>query len=356
MLDLDLLHSFVSVVDAGGFTRAGERVHRSQSTVSQQIRKLEEALECALFIRDGRQVQLTEDGERLLGYARRMLALSTEVREAVSGRQRVDVVRLGIPDDFAPEALTALLAAYVRERPTLRLSVRCDLSAALTRSLERGDLDVALLKREPGAGMDTGAALAAWPEHLHWIAASALPLPDVEPVPLVAFPQGCIYRNRAIHALEAAGRRWRIAYESPNLLGLQAALAGGLGVALLERRCLAPNLRIVDTHLPPAPPTELALCLGRAASRRARWRRRCRRSAQRSGASPHPERNGSAGRPNGRKPPGVERTQAVCAWKEPRRQRRETHADPSAQNKSHGRRRGFVDQERGQATATWMTG
>ena len=291
MLDLDLLHSFVSVVDAGGFTRAGERVHRSQSTVSQQIRKLEEALECALFIRDGRQVQLTEDGERLLGYARRMLALSTEVREAVSGRQRVDVVRLGIPDDFAPEALTALLAAYVRERPTLRLSVRCDLSAALTRSLERGDLDVALLKREPGAGMDTGAALAAWPEHLHWIAASALPLPDVEPVPLVAFPQGCIYRNRAIHALEAAGRRWRIAYESPNLLGLQAALAGGLGVALLERRCLAPNLRIVDTHLPPAPPTELALCLGRArASRRARWRRRCRRSAQRSGASPHPER------------------------------------------------------------------
>ena len=142
-------------------------MHRSQSTVSQQIRKLEEALECALFIRDGRQIQLTEDGERLLGYARRMLALSTEVREAVSGRQRVDVVRLGIPDDFAPEALTALLAAYVRERPTLRLSVRCDLSAALTRSLERGDLDVALLSREPGAGMDTGAALAAWPEHLH---------------------------------------------------------------------------------------------------------------------------------------------------------------------------------------------
>ena len=91
-----------------------------------------------------------------------------------------------------------------------------------------------------------------------------MPLPDVEPVPLVAFPQGCIYRNRAIHALEAAGRRWRIAYESPNLLGLQAALAGGLGVALLERRCLRPTCASW-THLPPAPPTELALCLGRAA-------------------------------------------------------------------------------------------
>ncbi|CFO45803.1 LysR family transcriptional regulator [Bordetella pertussis] len=83
-MDLDLLHSFVSVVDAGGFTRAGERVHRTQSTVSQQIRKLEDALGCALFIREGRGVRLTEDGERLLGYARRMLALSNEIREVVS--------------------------------------------------------------------------------------------------------------------------------------------------------------------------------------------------------------------------------------------------------------------------------
>lgn len=163
MLDLDLLHSFVSVVDAGGFTRAGERVHRSQSTVSQQIRKLEETLECTLFVREGRQVHLTEDGERLLGYARRMLALSTEVREAVSGRKRVEVIRLGIPDDFAADTLTAIVAQFARARPAVRLSVRCDLTVALTRGLERGDLDLALLKREPGAG----PALTTWPEHLH---------------------------------------------------------------------------------------------------------------------------------------------------------------------------------------------
>ena len=257
MLDLDLLHSFVSVVDAGGFTAAGERVHRSQSTVSQQIRKLEESLDCALFVREGRQVSLTEDGERLLGYARRMLALSTEVREAVSGRKRVDVIRLGIPDDFAADTLTILVSEFARSRPGVRLSVRCDLTSALTRALERGDLDVALLKREPGAG----PALAAWPEQLHWIGAPGVEVPLAEPVPLVAFPQGCIYRNRAIHALEAAGRHWRIAYESPNLMGLQAALTGGLGVALLERRCLLPDHQIIDAELPPVPPTELALCL-----------------------------------------------------------------------------------------------
>jgi DNA-binding transcriptional LysR family regulator len=257
MLDLDLLHSFVSVVDAGGFTAAGERVHRSQSTVSQQIRKLEESLECALFVREGRQVSLTEDGERLLGYARRMLALSTEVREAVSGRKRVDVIRLGVPDDFAAETLTAVVAEFARSHPGVRLSVRCDLTAALARALERGDLDVALIKREPGAG----SALAAWPENLHWICDPSLNLEEAGPVPLVAFPQGCIYRNRAIHALEAAGRHWRIAYESPNLTGLQAALKGGLGVALLERRCMVPGLRVVDAALPGVPPTELALCM-----------------------------------------------------------------------------------------------
>ncbi|MFD4836401.1 LysR substrate-binding domain-containing protein [Achromobacter sp. NPDC058515] len=267
MLDLDLLHSFVSVVDAGGFTAAGERVHRSQSTVSQQIRKLEETLECALFLREGRQVQLTEEGERLLGYARRMLALSTEVREAVSGRRRVDVIRLGVPDDFAADTLTAIVAEFARARPTVQLSVRCDLTAVLARSLERGDLDVALLKREPG----TGAALAVWPERLHWIGSANVAIsPTEEPVPLVAFPQGCIYRNRAIHALEAAGRRWRIAYESPNLMGLQAALAGGLGIALLERRCIAPGHRIVDAILPAVPPTELALCVASSAREAAR--------------------------------------------------------------------------------------
>ncbi|MDF3941069.1 LysR family transcriptional regulator [Achromobacter denitrificans] len=254
MLDLDLLHSFVSVVDAGGFTAAGERVHRSQSTVSQQIRKLEESLDCALFVREGRQVSLTEDGERLLGYARRMLALSTEVREAVSGRKRVDVIRLGIPDDFAADTLTAVVSAFARSHPDVRLSVRCDLTAALTRGLERGDLDVALVKREPGAGR----ALAAWPENLHWIASPALDLAASGPVPLVAFPQGCIYRNRAIHAWKprasigasrtkartcwACRRHWREDWGSRCWKSAASDRATGSSTRRC-RRCRRPNWR-----------------------------------------------------------------------------------------------------------------
>jgi len=265
-MDLDLLHSFVSVVDAGGFTRAGERVHRTQSTVSQQIRKLETALGCELFVRDGRQVRLTEDGERLLGYARRMLALSTEIREVVSGNPGVEMVRVGVPDDFAVHRLTALVAAFAAANPAVRVSMRCELSAVLARNLERGELDVALYKREPGSG----DSLGAWTERLHWLCAEGYPETLPDPVPLVLFPQGCMYRNRAVHALESAGRRWRVAYESPNLTGLQAALEGGLGLALLERRCATPRMRTCDALLPRPAPSELALCLSPTASGAAR--------------------------------------------------------------------------------------
>jgi DNA-binding transcriptional LysR family regulator len=266
MPDLDLLHSFVSVVDAGGFTRAGERVHRTQSTVSQQIRKLEERLGCTLFRREGRKALLTEDGERLLGHARRLLALSNELHDIVGKAARVETVRLGLPDDFAVRALTEVISAFARTRPLVRLSVCCDLSNALGRSLAQGDLDLVLLKREPGQG----SCVAAWPERLRWVGTpQAIPAAH-EPVNLVARPPGCLYRDRAIHALEQAGRRWRIVYESPNLPGIQAALRGGLGVALLDEHGLEEEPGVLDHAFPGVPPTELALILGPGAPEPAR--------------------------------------------------------------------------------------
>lgn len=264
MLDLSLLRAFVSVVDAGGFTRAGARVHRTQSTVSQQVKKLEESVGCTLLIRDARTVRLTEEGERLLGYARRLLALSAEARAAL-GEPSAGIVRLGIPDDFALDALTRAVGAFAQGRPQARLSVRCAVSCELAADLARGDLDVALYKREPRSG----PAFAAWAERPVWIAGAHGPLPALDPVPLVAFTSGCLYRNRAIQALETAGRGWRIAYESPNLLGLQAALASGLGIALLERRSVTAEHRVLD-GLPEIVPTELALALAPGAGGAAR--------------------------------------------------------------------------------------
>jgi DNA-binding transcriptional LysR family regulator len=258
MLDLDLLHAFVSVVDAGGFTRAGERVHRTQSTVSQQIRRLEQAAGKPLFDRGGRQVRLTEDGERLLGYARRILALSAEAKAALASAPPAQVLRLGMPDDIAVAALTRMVAAFAAAHPQVRLAVRCGLSVDLDASLAQGDLDVALMKREPGRG----GARNTWPEQLVWAVRADAPLPVLDPVPLAAFPQGCLYRNRAIGALERAGRAWRIAYDCPNLVGILAAVESGLAVSVLERRALTPALRpLPEGLLPPLGPSELALCV-----------------------------------------------------------------------------------------------
>jgi len=256
MLDMDLLKAFVSVVDAGGFTRAGERVHRTQSTVSQQIRRLEDQLGHQLLVRDTRGVTPTAEGERLLGYARQILALGAEARAALTGAPPPRVVRLGIPDDFALVALTGVIAEFVRARPGVRLAVTCGLSRDLSSAMVRGELDIVLMKREPGSG----PAEAVWPERLYWVAGrDAAPAPGT--VELVAFRQGCLYRNRAVQALEKIGRPWRIAYECPSLIGIEAALAGGLGVAVLNARSIGPRLRVLDDPdlWPPVPPTELTL-------------------------------------------------------------------------------------------------
>lgn len=260
MFDLDLLRSFVSVVDAGGFTRAGERVNRSQSTVSQQIRRLEDDIGKPLLRRDRRGIDLTEAGETLLGYARRLLDIADEARQSLGGEPPATTVRLGIPEDFAVTSLTGVIASFARARPRVRLEVRCDLSIRLREGLARGQFDAVLAKREP----DSGPAFAAWPERLVWLAGKTVPLPTGRaPLPLVAFMPGCLYRDRAIRALDATGRPWRIAYESPNLSGVQAAVAGGLGIALLEARIVGADHRLLgpEAGLPPVPATELALDL-----------------------------------------------------------------------------------------------
>ncbi|HEX4554983.1 MAG TPA: LysR substrate-binding domain-containing protein, partial [Xanthobacteraceae bacterium] len=258
MLDLDLLRSFVSVVDAGGFTRAGERVHRTQSTVSQQIRRLEDALGRELLHRNGKQATPTEEGERLLSYARRILALAEEARDVVARPAGDGVVRLGIPEDFAAYRLAEVLSGFARSRPGLRLDVRCGLSVRLSRDLERGELDLALFKRDAG---ETGG-IATWPEHLNWVTSARRPI-DARSgsVPLAVYEQGCLYRNRAIHALEAANRAWHIAYTSPNLPGIQAAVSAGLGVSILPDVAVLADHRVLGRQdgFPPIPDTELAL-------------------------------------------------------------------------------------------------
>jgi DNA-binding transcriptional LysR family regulator len=258
MLDLELLRSFISVVDSGGFTRAGERVHRTQSTVSQQIKRLEDDVGQPLLNRSGKEVTPTEAGERLLPYARRLLSLAEEARDVMARPGHEGAVRLGVPEDFAAYRLTKLLAAFSRAQPGLRLDVRADQSANLKRDLERGDLDLALFKR--AAGEKSGIAM--WPERVHWVTSKSHPRnTSVGSVPLIGFPAGCLYRAGAIHALESAGRTWHMAYTSSNLAGIQAAVAAGMGLSILSEMAILSDHRVLTAKdgFKPIDRTEVAL-------------------------------------------------------------------------------------------------
>lgn len=260
MLDLDLLKTFLCVVDERSFTRGADRVHRTQSTVSQQIGKLEASVGHPLLLRDrsGKNVLPTERGELLATYAKRLLATAQEAEDALASLASLEPVRLGVPEDFDVQRMTTVLSDYVAGAPGVRLETISGMSSDLQRELATGHLDMALIKREPASG----PSLAHWPEPLVWAAsASAHISPDHTEILLAAFPQGCIYRRRAIASLEKAGRRWRVVFSSHSLTGIQSAVAAGLAVSVLPRSALLPGHRVLlaSDGFEPLAPTELAL-------------------------------------------------------------------------------------------------
>jgi len=233
-------------------------VRLTQSTVSQQIKKLEVNLGTSLLRRDKSTgtVETTEAGELLLSYARRILAIADEAAEVMRKPLAPRSVRLGVPEDFAGRRLIDLLSGFSIASPHIRLDTVSGWGTELRRLLDAGEIDLALIKREPG----DGACLASWKEELVWVE-SATRSAETDPVPLAVFPVGCIYRDRAIRAIERSGRRWRIAYTSQGLMGVQAAVASGLGISLLpsdavltEHRQLGPSDGFDDQ-----PASEIAL-------------------------------------------------------------------------------------------------
>jgi len=257
-LDLDLVRAFVAVAEAKNFTRAGVRLGRTQSTVSLQVKRLEEQLGAELFTRDPRKVVLTGHGEALLTHARRLLRLNDEIVGEILEHGLEGEVRFGAPEDFATTHLPGILGDYARAYPHVSLSVTCDLTLRLMDKMAQGELDLALIKREP-VGADVGVPV--WREHLVWVGAGEDVLPKDAPTPLIAAPAPCVYRKRATAALDAAGRPWRIAYTSPSLAGQHAALRAGLGVTALPTEMVPEDLIIFGPEhgFPPLADAEIAL-------------------------------------------------------------------------------------------------
>lgn len=255
MYEPGLLRAFVAVVEHGGFTRAAQVLHLTQSTVSQQVRRLEEDVGQPLLEREG-GVRPTAAGERLLGYARRLLALGAEARAAMAGEAPQEVLRLGVPEDLAGAVLTPVLAAFAREQGDgLRLEVSSGLSAELLAGYRRGEFDVVLAKQRRSEGA------LSWPERVVWVDSRVHPCWGRDPLPLAVFPEGGLYREEMFEALDARHLRWRIAYSSRSLASLQAAVADGLGISLLPERAVRAGHRVLGRAegLPIGHPMRLVL-------------------------------------------------------------------------------------------------
>lgn len=273
MYDVDtaLLRTFVVLAETRSFSRTAERIGRSQSAVSTQIQKLESLLDRTLFDRDRRNVRLTEDGEKLLGYARQILRLSEAVIHRFREPDVAGEVRFGSPEDFATFYLPEILAGFVASFPRVLLHVNCDLTLRLIDGFKADGYDLIVIKQDPDA-IHPGAQ-PLWRERLVWVGGpDCAPSMDFEaacrtfghrahPVPLVLSPSPCVYRHRAVTALDAAQTAWTVSYSSPSLAGATAAVKAGLGLSVLPRTMVPRDLVAFEGGAGWPPLAETAICL-----------------------------------------------------------------------------------------------
>ncbi len=256
-LDTDLLRAFMTVADAKSFTRAGLTLHRTQAAVSMQIKRLEEVVGRRLFDRNGRSVTLTSDGTYLLAYARRMLRLNDEAMSRFAGPALEGVVRVGAPDDYALYLLPEALALFAQTHPKVRVEVVCENSVDLVPEVASGQLDLALVSRHP----DSPGGMLVRREPLLWVTSARHLTHEQEPLPLALYPQGCVCRDLALDALDAAGRDWHLAYASRSVSAIQGAVTSGFALSVMEKSTLPPEIRVLGEAdgFPSLPDVEIAL-------------------------------------------------------------------------------------------------
>lgn len=255
-LDIDLVRTFAAIADLRSFTRAASILRRQQSTISLQIRRLETQVGERLLDRSPQGVALTAEGEAFLEYARKILDLNDEIISRVREPKMHGIVRLGAPEDFATRHLPNVLSRFAQTYPDVALEVTCDLTMNLIDQHKSGAFDLALIKRERSLEI---AGLRVWREPLVWVS-GGLDVKSATTLPLAVSPRPCVYRKRATEALDRARRPWRIAYTCGSLAGTLAAVKARLGVTVLPKDMVPPDLEVIDGKpLPDLKDTEIAL-------------------------------------------------------------------------------------------------
>ena len=292
-LDLDLLRTLSLVRETGTLARASRRVGRTLSAVSLQLKRLEAQCGRPLFRKSGRRLELNADGERVLAAGRRMLALNDQLLESLRSEEVETRLRLGVPQDIAERWLPEALARFSRAHPRIQLEVRVENNLAMRQLLRDGGLDLAVTFDREGGPLPSEVQLP-----VRWLAHPDFRWEPSAPLPLVVFEAPCTFRRLAIEALDRAGISWRVAFSSPSLSGLWAAVAAGLGVTVRTELATPSHVAPVKSpRLPALPPLAfgvevageppsrsvaelravLADVLGRAANERGRERPRSSR-------------------------------------------------------------------------------
>ncbi|MBN9376812.1 MAG: LysR family transcriptional regulator [Chlamydiales bacterium 38-26] len=259
-MDEFTLRCFLAIVETGSFTKAAQKVKRTQSAITQQMSGLEKYLGKKLFDRSNKQVKLTQDGELFLSYAHKIFSLHLEVLDRFKYPELEGEIRFGLPEDFAARLLSEVLTDFSRLHPRILLNVECDLTLNLFDRFKKGAFDMVLVKMSRPEDFPNGVEV--WSEPLEWIGNSEIisSITDTSLVPLVLSPHPCVYRASALFALEKAGIRWRNAFISPSYAGVIAAVSAGIGVTPLPITMIPEDLGVIKgSFLPKLPEIHVSL-------------------------------------------------------------------------------------------------
>ena len=257
-IDTLTLHCFISLAETGSFTKAAEMVGRTQSAVSQQMAKLENILGKSLYNR-GKFFSLTKEGELFLGYAKQIYALHREALDRFKEPDLSGEVKFGLPEDFASMYLSDILVDFSRIHPRVFLNVECDLTLNLFDKFKYGEFDLVLLKMNKPADFSHGINVCS--EKLEWVGDINLIKQKKDAgIPLVLSPDPCVYRARAITALNKKKVKWRLVFSSQSYAGTVAAVKAGLGITVLPRTMIPDDLKPIHSNkLPKLSDTHISL-------------------------------------------------------------------------------------------------
>lgn len=253
----------VAICDCGSFTKAAGQVNLTQSAVSLHVKRLEDQVGAPLIVRNARGLRLTEQGEVLQSYARRILALYAEAEQHI-GRRSGGTIRVGAPEYFDLHTLSSLLGQFSSRYPSIRLHIELGIGPDISALVDEGELDLAIVSHEIGEG--DGIPLCR--EGRVWAAGRAMKLKPDEPAPLALYPPFCRWRRLTVEELDRAGRSWMLAIQSAGTAGILAALDAGLAVTILPEFNLPPTLKALGRAeaLPPLPDFEFVLRRSRSHS------------------------------------------------------------------------------------------